>query len=679
MNLKNPMILDIETYPNYNLFAFKQGKKVWTFESWDKFSKRDIKAIKKLLLNNLIVTFNGNKYDLPMINYAVQKGATVGQMCKASKSLIEDRVHPYAFMKSVKIRNLLDIKHIDLFEPSPAVMISLKLYGSRLHSKVLWDLPYDPHTNLTKKQAKIIKDYCENDLNVTRDLYDNILDRLEIRKSMSKEYGIDLMSKSDAQIAEAVISSEFLKIDVKAERPRLPDGYTCSYKPPKYIKFKTPLLKKLLKDIKSIKFNLGGGGNVMLPAKLTQQTITIGTTTYKIGIGGLHSQESSLTCTDKMYNVDYASYYPFIIIMNKYFPEHLGKKFLIIYERIVRTRLKAKGDAKKGIEKELNELIANMLKITINGLFGKFGNKWSKVYSPDLMLQVTLTGQLTLLMLIEQFEAKGIKVLSANTDGLEYTGKHAHKAKKIVAKLDKATGYTMEFGEYNGLFARDVNNYVAKYDGYVKTKGVYADRLKTPAKGLDKNVQTPIVFEAVREFILNGTSMKKTINKCKDVREFLSAKTVRGGGMYGGDNNFENIHIYDFDIGYTSDKTSKTLLKEKQKNYLLKIYKKNPSHFPPDWEEKVNSKRGVTKKIMKERDRMEAHWVKDNGTYLGKVVRWYYSENGSSIHYRSNGNKVGKSDGAMPMMTLKKKIPKDLDYNWYYDEAEQALKDLGYV
>jgi DNA polymerase elongation subunit (family B) len=620
-----PMILDIETYPNYNLFVFRKGKKIKKFESWSSFSLKDKKAIRKLMAKNLIVTYNGKKYDEPLVNYALQKGATVEQMYLASKSLIENRVHPYAFMKSVHIPSLLPMEHIDLFEPSPAVMISLKLYGSRLGSKILWDLPYDPHVPITEEQAKILNDYCVNDLDVTKDLYDAVKDRLDLRTKLSEEYGINLMSKSDAQIAEAVMVSELKKLEIVAERPRLDDGYTCKYKPPKYIKFKSKRLKELLKDIESIDFTLSGSGNVILPAKLTQSIIDIGDTTYKIGIGGLHSQESSMAVTTPMNNADFASYYPFILINNGYYPKHLGSAFIEIYERIVRTRLEAK--------KAGDKLVADSLKITINGLFGKLGSKWSKVYSPDLMLQITLTGQLTLLMLIEQFEAKGISVKSANTDGLEYTGENSYKAKKIIKKLEEATGYEMEIGEYEALYARDVNNYVAKYKGYVKAKGVYAEPTLT------KNSQTSIVFKAVRDFIDKGTSMKKTINKCEDIKQFLTARQVKGGGLW-----------------------SDTI----------------PEMYPPDWQAKLDSKRGLTKKIIGEREKMEAQWVKEHGTYLGKVVRWYYSENGSTIHYKSNGNKVPKSDAAKPMMTLTKKIPKDLDYTWYYNEAKQMLEDLGY-
>ena len=291
------------------------------------------------------------------------------------------------------------------------------------------------------------------------------------------------------------------------------------------------------------------------------------------------------------------------------------------------------------IEQELEhyQTISDSYKIVLNGSFGKFGSKWSKLYSPDLLLQVTITGQLTLLMLIEQLESKGVGVVSANTDGLEMnvaSDKEEKFIRKRIKKLDKKTGYEMEIGDYVSLHARDVNNYVAKYDGYVKLKGIFAE------PSLSKNIQTPIVFKAVADYINKGTPIEDTIKGNDDIRNFLTARNVKGGAMFGTD---------------------------------------IPELYPDGWQEQLERPRGLTKKIITERAKMEAQWVKAHGNYLGKIARWYYSTKGSSIHYKSNGNLVPKSEGAMPMMNLpkKNKIPKDLDIQWYITEAIQTLSDLG--
>jgi len=120
--------------------------------------------------------------------------------------------------------------------------------------------------------------------------------------------------------------------------------------------------------------------------------------------------------------------------------------------------------------------------------------------------------------------------VSANTDGLEYYCKRSDiaLAEAIIFDLEMATGFQMEHGQYKALYAENVNNYIAVYDGYVKAKGVYAET------SLSKGLQTPIVFEAVKEFLFNGRDIKQTINCCVDVTKFLSARTVKGGAVWRG-------------------------------------------------------------------------------------------------------------------------------------------------
>jgi len=580
-------IFDIEIFSNYALFAFMNEKgKVKTFETFDKFKPKQIKKINKIL-NELVVGFNSINYDMPIIEYALH-GATVENMYKASQAIIKDNVKPYMLYRMMKIKRNWDYNHIDLMEQAPGVRVGLKLYGTRLGSEKLWEYELDFDKPIKKKEVENLKRYCINDLMVTKDLYDATKDRIELREKMSKQYGLDLRSKSDAQIAEAVIVSELGgKVD------NAPSQKPFKYDAPKYLKFETKQLKDLFKMIKKTTFVLDGKGSPQKPE--TFKPLTIGNTTYEIGIGGLHSQEKNLVAeADDEYvirNADYASYYPYIILNNKLYPKHLGKKFLKIYRNIVETRIAAK--------KSGDKLTADSLKITINGSFGKYGSKYSKLYSPKLLLQTTITGQLTLLMLIEKFETSGISVISANTDGIEYLcrRKDVDMAEEIIADLDAASGYTMEHGEYQGLYARDVSNYIAKYDGYVKSKGVFGEH------SLQKNTQTPICFEAVREFINKGTPLEKTIKKCKDIKQFLSARKVTGG----------------------------------------------------------------------------AKW---KGEYIGKVVRFYYSTEGENIYYvkpnkTGTHNKVPLTDTAKPMMDLTKKIPKDLDYNWYIQYAKRMLGDCN--
>ena len=67
------------------------------------------------------------------------------------------------------------------------------------------------------------------------------------------------------------------------------------------------------------------------------------------------------------------------------------------------------------------------------------------------------------------------------------------------------------------------------------------------------------------------------------------------------------------------------------------------------------------------------------GDYLGKTVRWYYSNNSyDAIQYTSNGNKVADSLGAMPVMDLPDEFPSDINYQYYLDKCKDTLYDIGY-
>jgi hypothetical protein len=169
-------------------------------------------------------------------------------------------------------------------------------------------------------------------------------------------------------------------------------------------------------------------------------------------------------------------------------------------------------------------------KILINGTFGKLGSKYSVLYSPDLLIQVTLTGQLALLMLIEALALPGVEVVSANTDGVMVA---CHKdlepdVLQAVKQWEQTTGYVTERADFQSIFARDVNNYVAiKLDGTTKSKGAYGKGLP-----LHKNPNAEICGDAVLDYLMFGASIEQSIRLCTDIRKFVKVQKVTGGAKY---------------------------------------------------------------------------------------------------------------------------------------------------
>jgi hypothetical protein len=510
------VVLDVECYANYFLVLFSDGD---YFEAHDEpFSVEQRTKLRQKMLDNTTVGFNSSTYDLPMIAAAVS-GAPLAELKALSDSIIADGQHG---------RYPKRWDHIDIKEPAPGVQVGLKLYGGRLHAKTLQDLPIPPDATITADQCAMLRRYCANDVRTTITLYNEILPRLQLREQMGAQYGIDLRSKSDAQIAEAVLISEIEAHTGKSiTRPGGILNSAYRYDAPA-IPYATEQLQRLLADVSSAKLIVDNAGNLRMPPELDGRTVEIGASVYRLGIGGLHSSEKSVshyaTADRLLIDVDVASYYPAIILNAGLYPPQCGPEFLTVYRSIVERRL----DAKRNGDKVTNE----SLKICINGSFGKLGSIYSKLCAPKLFFQVTITGQLCLLWLIESVELAGIPVVSGNTDGIVTNPRvdQVETLQGIIRHWETVTGFELESTHYRSLHCRDVNNYLAiKTDGKVKTKGVYADG------GLQKNPQMAILTDAAVAYLRDGTPLETTIRSCRDVTRFVTVRTVKGGATWRGE------------------------------------------------------------------------------------------------------------------------------------------------
>lgn len=617
------VVCDTECYRNYWLAMFKHLKSGKYFYLEQRgagiFAHGD--TLSYAMWYFKVVTFNGQKYDLPMIQLAVNAGHTV-DLKERSDEIIKDGK---MFHNSNPGYN-----HIDLWDVAPLPDTSLKTYGARFHTKRLQELPIDEAAMLSVHDMDVIRDYCANDCDITEGLFNELRGGIELREAMSAQYKTDLRSKSDAQVAEAVICAELKKLTgYWPKRPEYDDDFAFQYTPPEYVRFRTPALQRALETIVAATFRLDAGGSPQMPESIANLKIRIGNSTYKMGMGGLHSSEKSKSFwADELYALidrDVASFYPFIILNNGYMPEHLGAHFLTVFRTLVERRLEAKakakqckkdGDAEGAI---LWATEADGLKITINGTFGKLGSMYSALYAPKLLIQTTITGQLSILMLIEAIELANIAVISANTDGIIMHVQRNREAdlNAIVAGWEALTNFETEETRYKCVASRDVNSYLAvKEEGGdpksryfdermgVKTKGagVYCERGSALNSPLSKNPEYLVLNDALVAFVAMGKRPEDTISECNDVRRFIAAKNVRGGGH-------------------------------------------------------------------------------QDGQYLGKVVRWYMAAGHfGAINYTISGNQVGGTSGAMPLMELPDDfdIPADLNRQWYVEKAYETLDKLGW-
>lgn len=519
------IIIDTEIYSDYFLVSALNTEtgKIIHIEAFDG-QPINKQRLQKLMTDYVTMSFNGNHFDLPLISAALNN-YSIAKLKALSDKIIKSNESIWRILKAHELRVPDKWDHIDLIEVAPG-QSSLKIYGGRLNAPKMQDLPIEPDASISPEQRSIVREYCENDLHTTHLLYKALKPQIDLRVDMGAQYGMDFRSLSDAQIAEKLITHELQKITGKEYRkPEIKDGFAFKYRDPKIITFQTQDLQERFDRLLAERWQLGPNGSVQMPDWLKESRIQIGKAEYQMGIGGLHSceQRQCIRADDGMVLADYdvASYYPSIIMQQQLAPNAFGKPFLTLYQSLIRRRLEAKRSGDK--------VTADTLKITLNGSFGKFGSKYSTLYAPELLIQTTITGQLALLMLIERLEAAGVRVVSANTDGIVvyHSETQFDAVDEITFDWMLDTSYQLERTAYSVIASRDVNNYVAvRTDGKTKGKGIFA-----PAS-LAKNPDGQIIYTAVAQHIAKDTSIEDTIHGCTDLSQFVTIRRVQGGAVW---------------------------------------------------------------------------------------------------------------------------------------------------
>jgi hypothetical protein len=618
---------DLETYKDYFLckFLFENDG---TFLDYVLVPGTTLNKLGILLVlaRHTIVTFNGSGYDCPILALALS-GASNQALKDASDVIITRGMKPWDFYRAYNVEMPSCADHIDIMELLPGVRISLKTYGGIAHCPTIQDLPIEPSASIDMFQRMQLSRYCLNDLLTTQALYKIAVEKewISIREHISAEIGIDVRSKSDAQISEAITIA---KLGFRPQKRVVENGFQFTYQTPSFVTFQTDQLREVqrivacspftvlnkdeeTKDIDPVTGKAVKTG-IRMHKDIEAIRVKIGSSVYKFGAGGLHSQEHGVFYeTNDEYEVcddDVGSFYPKIIINQGLYPVQCGPQELVVYTGTYHERMAAKFAKRK---KE-----ANSKKIVLNGKFGKLGSKYSIFFAPELLMQTTISGQLMLLMLIEALELAGISVVSANTDGIVTRTPRgmALTRKRVMMEWEAKTDMQLETTYYRGIYLRDVNNYFAiTMGGEVKRKGLFTPPEVGSGPSGSKAPHREICSDAVIAYVKDGTPIEQTIYRCRDIRKFVSVRA---------------------------------------------------------------SKSGAVRRINEGTDR--ERFENDDVEYLGKVIRWVYRQNyEGAIYNKLSGNQVADSKGAWPVMTLPDRMPDWIDYEYYVRNANAMLKEIG--
>lgn len=629
-----------------------------TVSLW-KHKDGDMDKLKAVLAreDTTFVSFNGINFDAPVIWAAVDPKNDVALVKEIAQVIIERDERSWT-VRDMYGLDAIEFDHIDLMEVSPGVRISLKAFAGRMHYPTMVDLPFEHDQDLREDECATLESYCLNDLGVTEALFNALRVEIELREDMSDEHGIDLRSKSDAQLAEALLKKA---AGIGRSTGNVPAF--VHYKAPSFIQTDDKEIIKLIEKIENHAFKINPANGQPVAPDFLSEPLRFGFGTYQLGVGGIHSTHDSKVLHESrdgfcLSDWDVASYYPNIMLACDLIPSinsdlAAGQRFINAYRSMYEKRMVAK--------REGNKKVANSLKIACNGTFGKLGSVYCGFYSPDLMLAVTLTGQLNLLCLIVEIEKTGAIVLSANTDGIlvSYKEDRRDDVVQTIAGNAKRTGFTYEETPYKRAAFKDVNNYIAitaesealivepenvirskAAGGDAKRKGLYA---KT---SLMKNPTAEVCSTMAADYLRDGIHPRESVARYTNVRDFVAVRAVKGGGV-------QPTHWVEID------------------DWILvnDLGTKDNEWRRPCWPEG---------KVLKRKSRPAPVTEGVGGEPFGRMARWYMSaQSPGPLVYVGSGNKVPKTEGAMLCLTLPETLPADLDRQWYVNEAISMLSDMG--
>ena len=530
------IIYDIEVFPNIFTLTARHsvsGSK-WVFEISTR--RNDLGAM-CLWLDILkqqqarMVGFNSIGYDYPVIHFILNNrvlGLTNDDIYAKSMSIINtpwNARHSNTIYESewhVAQLDLFKVHHFD----NPSKSTGLKILEFNMRRDNVENMPFDVGIILTHEQMDILLAYNDEDVLATLDFYERSKPDVNLREGLTRSFGLNFMNMSTVKIGETLLVKEMEKHGVncytyegsrKVKKQTIRESLALAEVIFPYIAFERPEFQRIHKWLSEQTIRETKG--VFSDLKASIEGID-----YKLGTGGLHASVSSRIVrsseTHQLVDVDVAGFYPDLAIKNGIYPEHLGPEFCGAMGSVVATR---RTFPKKTPENEAYKLAGN-------GAYGGSNNKYSPFFDMKYTMATTINGQLLLCMLIEQMlKVPGLTMIQCNTDGITYLcpREYLEHTKSICRWWEGVTKLTLEEALYSRMFIRDVNNYIAEYEGgRLKRIGAYAYTTATEDPGTrelphHKDWSSRISAMAAEAYLVHGTPVREFIENHEDVYDFL--------------------------------------------------------------------------------------------------------------------------------------------------------------
>lgn len=538
--------------------------------------------------DHYFVGFNNLRFDSQVVEWVVRTHENWHELsrleiCALISQKAQDIIHDANYDLPPLYREpILSFKQIDLFTiwhfNNENRRMSLKAVQYYLNWHNVEEMPiHHNKENLSEEEILLTKEYCKNDVmstyelyKLTRGLVSNPLykgeDKIGDRLAMKEEFKLDCLNWDDVKIGAEWNKLDYMNLTKKTYKDIRPEKIVHFYGK----KFKTFFPPWTAFQTKELQTFIKSFGNQHVLAEKQKFTYVFNKElTAVLAKGGIHSCEKGrmlVPSEDEQYwQIDIGSQYPNAIRKYGVEPRHLPGWNSLIVSKIDRRLTYKKMYQESGVPK-YNSL-QKMGKLALNGgSYGRLNTTGDWQEYPYGMLQVTIGGQIEILMVVEDLLLKGFRVVSLNTDGFDCIIKKEREQefREILTHWEKVIGNSelgnFEYTEFQWIAQTSVNDYLAlKKDGKVKAKGDFEIY-----KEIHKNPSARIVPIALEQYFVNNIPVELTIRSHTDIFDFCLRQKASKDFHYEGINRATGkTNVYKKMLRYYVSTSGEKLLKVK--------------------------------------------------------------------------------------------------------------------
>lgn len=508
--LENAIVWDTESFPNFwsmNVQALNSdAEATFVISPWRDDRQQLLQYLQYLQQNQIpMIGFNSVGYDYPMLHWFIKNPNETAEGMNYQNDLIingTDRFKQtiWADQRFIPQIDLYKLHHLD----NKNKRTSLKALQFVMRARSVLESKVEFGRIITHDEAfGDVIPYNSHDTFETKRLAQYSMDAMNFRVGLIPQFGVDVLNWNDTKIGEEMLiqrmgedvcyvrtpiigrdGQPWVDRDTGLPKTRRTKRQTIRSSIPlaeiifPYIQFQHPEFRRVLDYMRQQVLRpdeFADDNKIKTKGVFTNLCANIDGFEFHYGLGGIHGSVSAQKIVAgngwRIRDIDVASLYPSIAIVNNLAPEHLGSAFTSAYARLPAER--KEWQKKKG--KKCAE--ANSMKLAGNGAYGKSNDQYSVLFDPKYTMTVTVNGQLLLSMLSEWLlTVPTLKLIQVNTDGITYLihDDHEPQAAAICRQWEQFTCLVLEDVEYSRMWIRDVGSYVAEAaDGTLKQKGAY--------------------------------------------------------------------------------------------------------------------------------------------------------------------------------------------------------------